>query len=858
MDTYFPGFAKFITGLILIIFITAPAQAVEPVVHILPKPAWLSSYKPYSQMPSLRTVEDGYFFELIEHQVQVEKQADYHHCIRRIVSETGIQDGSEINVSFDPSYEQLNFHDIIVWRDNKPQNRLKASAFKIVADEKDLSNFIYQGTYSAICILADIRKGDRIEYSYTISGRNPVFNNKYSNFLYFQWFQTVAHQYTSLIFSSGRKINMKLFNDAAKPIVTKANGSTKYEWENFQLKPAAYNENEPGWFDARSYAQISDYSNWGEVTNWALSINTPKNNVKGELAIEIARLKSISGDDKEKYFRNAVKTVQDEVRYMGIEIGPYSHRANDPQKVFAQRYGDCKDKSLLLVTMLRANGIDANMVLVNSDGGDISQYLPAHNVFDHAVVVAQVNNKSVWVDATMDYQRGTGTNIYFPDYGKGLILKAGNAGLTTIPQPKTGKITCAENFTVKDERSPVKLEVITTYTLDQADKIRDRLASAGMAETEKNYLKYYAATYSKIESADSVVVKDDQQNNTLTTIEKYRINDFLKKDSTTGSYAINFYAECIKEQLPNVNSQTKTPVDVAYPFNEDYTVRLVLPTSWDITARTYAINRDGYRFSSNYSTSGDTLSLNYKFAYLKSFIPADKLDEFKQDIKDLVDNKLYYAINYTPAGTVDEHQSGDLNLWMLNLVLFIVLILFIASFFIYRSETPGIAFSYGSDFIPVGGWLIVVALILFFTPLATIIKLINDNYFSMSAWDSFDNVHDGLVHKSLIVFEAAANTTISCYSVFCLVLLLNKRDILPRYIIGFFILTAACWIIDCVAFVLIHNTVPSETFITYGIKTIIFVCIWVPYFLRSTRVEETFIVPYPPDNYIYDPPPGTE
>jgi len=285
MDTCFPGFAKFITGLILIIFITAPAQAVEPVVHILPKPAWLSSYKPYSQMPSLRTVEDGYFFELIEHQVEVEKQADYHHCIRRIVSETGIQDGSEINVSFDPSYERLNFHDIIVWRDNKPQNRLKASAFKIVADEKDLSNFIYQGTYSAICILADIRKGDRIEYSYTISGRNPVFNNKYSNFLYFQWFQTVAHQYTSLIFSSVRKINMKLFNDASKPVVTNANGSTKYEWENFQLKPAAYNENEPGWFDARSYAQISDYSNWGEVTNWALSINTAKNNVKGELAI---------------------------------------------------------------------------------------------------------------------------------------------------------------------------------------------------------------------------------------------------------------------------------------------------------------------------------------------------------------------------------------------------------------------------------------------------------------------------------------------------------------------------------------------------------------------------------------------
>lgn len=855
MDRYFPGIAKLITSLILIIFINSAAQAVEPVVHIVPKPTWLSGYKPYNQMPSLRTVEDGYFFELIEHQVQVEKQADYHHCIRRIISETGIQDGSEINVSFDPSYEQLNFHEITVWRDNKPQNRLKASAFKIIADEKDMSNFIYQGTYSAVCILPDIRKGDRIEYAYTLSGRNPVFNNKYCDYLYFQWFQTVAHQYTALIFSSARKINMKLFNDASKPVITQANGSIKYEWENFQLKPAFYNDNEPGWYDARAYAQISDYDNWNEVTNWALSINSPKTNIKGELAAEIARLKSISGDDKEKYFRNAVKTVQDEVRYMGIEIGPYSHRANDPQKVFAQRYGDCKDKSLLLVSMLRADGIDANMVLVNSDGGDIGQYTPAHNVFDHAVVVAQLNNTPVWVDATMDYQGGTGTNIYFPDYGKGLILKAGNTGLTTIPKPKTGKITCAENFTVKDEKSPVKFEVITTYTLDQADKIRDRLASAGMAETEKNYLKYYSSTYNKIEPADSVVVRDDEQKNVLTTIEKYRINDFFKKDSVPGSYTVNFYADCIKEQLPDVNNETKTPVAVAYPFDEDYIIHLILPSNWDITARKYAINRDGYRFSSDYSASGDTLSLKYKFAYLKSFIPVDKLDEFKQDIKELANSKLSYGVSYTP-GTVDQQPSSNLNLWMLNLALFIALILFVVGFFIYRTETPGIVFSYGSDFVPLGGWLIVIAILLFLTPVASIFDLVKDNYFSTGGWDYFNKVANGSAYQAMIIFEVAANIIISCYAIFCLVLLLNKRDILPRYIIGYFLFTVVCWVIDYIAFTLIHHQSPSATFMAIGTRAIIFAFIWIPYFLRSTRVEQTFIVPHPSNNYSYDPPPN--
>jgi hypothetical protein len=828
----------------------------QPVVHISQVPKWLSSYKPYNTKPSLRTVEDGYFYAITEHQIQVEKQADYRHYIREIISETGIQDGSSISVSFDPTFERLDFHQITVWRDNKPLNRLKASAFKVIADEKDLSNFIYQGTYSALCILDDIRKGDRIEYAYTITGRNPIFKNKFSDDLYLQWYQTVAHEYTALIFSSGRKLNMKLFNAAAKPVITETGGLKKYEWESFQVKPAPYEENEPGWYDPRAFVQVSDYESWAEVTNWALSINPAKIATKGELADQVAKLKAISGNDKVKYFRNAVKTVQDEVRYMGIEIGQYSHRANSPEKVFSQRYGDCKDKSLLLVSMLQADSIDASMVLVNSDGGDIGRYIPAHDVFDHAVVVARLNGKPVWVDATISYQRGTGTDIYFPDYGKGLVLKPGNSGLTTIPAPKTGKIICSENYTVKNEKAPVKFEVITTYTLNEADKIRDRLSSSGMAETEKNYLKYYSKIYNKIEPADSIVVKDDEQKNILTTIERYKITDFFKKDSTSGKYDANFYADPIKDELPEITNQTKAPVAVNYPFNEDYTVRVILPNGWDIPAVHDTLKRGYYTFSSAYTTQGDTLSLNYKFAYLKSFIPVDKLEEFKQDIKKLNDDELSYSVSYSPhAG---ESQSTDFNQWMLNLALVIVLIAGIAGLLIYRTETPGIVFSYGATFNPLGGWLILVAIGLFLTPVSVIYALSNSHHFKMSTWNAFGTYSYGNALKAQLIFEVSGDVILMCYAIFCLILFLNRRDILPKFIIGYF----AFALIFCIAdYIFVssasHFKVPS-TYQTSIVRATVIAAIWIPYFLRSERVKETFIVPYPSYNYSYEKIPGDE
>jgi transglutaminase-like putative cysteine protease len=551
--------------------------------------------------PSTRSVENGYYLALVEWQLDVERKASYHHNIREIVSEAGIQNGSQISISFDPAYERLDFHQITVWRDGKPQNRLNIGDFKLLADEEDFSKFIYQGSYSANYIIPDIRKGDRIEYAFTITGRNPVFNGKFCEDIYLQQPQIIAHEFISMQVSAQRKLNFKYFNKTIKPKIATASGLTHYTWDDTMVQPAADDNSTPGWFTNYNHVQISEYNNWGEVIDWAMKVNPISTNITGELAERIAKLKKDAGGDKEKYFRAAVKTVQDEVRYMGIEIGEYSHRANHPENVFKQRYGDCKDKSLLLASMLRADGIEANMVLVNTNMEDrVDQLMPTTDAFNHAVVKAILNGKQVWVDATIAYQRGKGANLYFPNYGKGLELKAGNKDLVEIPATPIGKVICKEKYTVSEAGKKVRLDVSTTYTLNQADDVRSRLAETGLYTSEKNYLKYYAKIYPKITSRDSLIVKDDEDKNELTTTESYLIPGFFKKDSVSGKYEAGFYADCIDNELPNINSRT-SPINLDYPYATDYTIEVHMPSNWDITDRNYAIKRDAYSFESDYS-----------------------------------------------------------------------------------------------------------------------------------------------------------------------------------------------------------------------------------------------------------------
>ncbi|WP_439697599.1 DUF3857 domain-containing protein [Mucilaginibacter sp. AW1-7] len=852
MQNRFKLYLNLITGaLLLLINKQCVMAAGTPVVHVTPKPGWLSVCKPYDQRPSARTIEKGYFFALFEQQVHVELQANYHHVIKEIVSETGIQNASQVNVSFDPSFQRLDFHNIIVWRNNKPINRLNVSAFKVIADEQDLSNFIYQGSYSALLILDDIRKGDRIEYSYTLTGRNPIFNGRFCDDIAFQWYQPIAHQYTVLIASAQRKLNFKAINAIPKVAISQTAGLKRYEYEGFQVPPARDDENQPAWYESRPRVQISEFNGWAGVVNWALSINPAAINIKGELAQRIAEIKAKTGNDQVKYFREAVKTVQNEVRYMGIEMGQYSHKANNPEKVFKQRYGDCKDKSLLLVSMLKADGIDAAMVLVNSSvRAHIEDYLPTYYAFDHAVVTANVQGKQVWVDATIDYQGGSGTDIYFPNYGKGLVLRAGDTSLTTIPQSKTGKVIFNDIYKVKNDHAPVMFTVKTTYTLNEADDIRSRLASTGMAETEKNYLDYYAKTYTKIEQKDSITVDDDLDKNVLTTTETYTIKDFFRVDTETNKKSADLYANYISQQLPSLNGRIKTPVSLSYPLDYDYTISVILKGGWDITDKTNAITRDYYKFSSDYTSSGDTLQLNYKLAYLKDNVPVDKLDEFKEDIKKLNSDGLSYSFSY---GAISEPGSNINNPMVIFAGFLVVGLIFLGVWF-YQRETPAIVFSYGSTFMPIGGWLILIAIGLGATVLSVARNLYTGNFFDMATWNSFATSKYGFNHKLLLVVGAGGNIILMMLAVFCLILLLNKRDIFPKVITGYFLYVLGFGAVFYIISLTVHDEKVVSQSLYFLIRACVVSAIWIPYFKRSTRVEDTFIVPYPPYNYSYEGP----
>jgi len=115
--------------------------------------------------------------------------------------------------------------------------------------------------------------------------------------------------------------------------------------------------------------------------------------------------------------------VRQVVRYFGIELGTNSHEPHPPSQVFAQRYGDCKDKAHLLVTILRALGLVAWPALTNTgEGRGIDDFLPSVSSFNHVIVRLIVDGVPRWVDPTASSQRGRLDELPPPSYERALIV----------------------------------------------------------------------------------------------------------------------------------------------------------------------------------------------------------------------------------------------------------------------------------------------------------------------------------------------------------------------------------------------------------------------------------------------------
>jgi tetratricopeptide (TPR) repeat protein len=184
-----------------------------------------------------------------------------------------------------------------------------------------------------------------------------------------------------------------------------------------------------------------------------------------------------------------------EVKYTGIEFGEASIVPRTPAEVFERRYGDCKDKALLLAALLRAAGIPADVALLDAGfGADIDPDVPGFGSFDHAIVYVP-GPKPLWIDAT-DRFSPVG-ELPLADQGRlALVAARGTKALVKTPvAPASANLTREDRSITVGEDGKVRVVETSDLWGSSGHVMRADYSRIEKKEIEERLAGYVRSTY---------------------------------------------------------------------------------------------------------------------------------------------------------------------------------------------------------------------------------------------------------------------------------------------------------------------------------------------------------------------------
>ena len=618
---------------------------------IAPEPSWVTHTpdKPLDHK-LINKAEDGYINQVLERQVHLASHTTYRRIVLRMLTEEGVQNRSTIDAEYDPSYERLIWHTIRIIRDGKVIDKLDLSKIKNERQEDQLDMSIYNGTVRSFIFLEDVRKGDLVEYAYSVQGVNPIFKNKFSATFNVQYARPLGHLLFRVISPAGRDLVIKPYLTKVSPVVSKQGADKVYQWEQDNIFPLDPEDDEPSWYDPYAAIEVSEFASWGEVNKWALSLFAAGPPLSAGLTQKIKEIEKKAGGDAEKKVLSALRFVQDDVRYMGVELGENSHKPHDPNRIFNQRFGDCKDKSFLLCTMLRAMHIDAAPVLIStSDKQELHRLLPSPLVFDHCTVRVRLGDQAYWFDPTISFQRGGIKDISFPNYKCGLVLTDTTTALTDIPLQDGGQVVAREKFNLPDTYGAAKMEVITTYTGSYADRTRRTVNSSSLSSMEKERLDFYNDFYEGMKIADSLQVQDDETTGSITTREFYVIEKMWTQER--GVKKASFDALLINNLIDKPDEEQRTaPMRLVYPARYREEIEIRVPEDWNLKQSPMEVQTPYFNYSYSVNATDRGVNLIYNYEALQDHVTTQQLPDYLRNY-DRINSALGYSLtNDVSAG----------------------------------------------------------------------------------------------------------------------------------------------------------------------------------------------------------------
>ncbi len=289
---------------------------------------------------------------------------------------------------------------------------------------------IYEENFREVVVtFPGLVPGD-VVFLHTRREYRPLIKNNFNNIFMLQGFDPIDHVKVVIKGPAEKDLNFVVRNGRLKFNTRKDKGTKIYVWEGNNI-PAL--EREPGAPSPMDYGLnlvVSTFRDWKELSDYGARLNRGKIDFNPAMKAKVAELIKGAKTEREKIER-IFHFVESKIRYMGssMDVGTFiePHKAT---YTFEKKFGICRDKSVLMIAMLKLAGIGADDVVINISRRTDPEIPSIY--FEHAIVAVKLKNgRVIYMDPTLELSSGFGETYVGDRYVLHLI--EGGKGLIRVP-----------------------------------------------------------------------------------------------------------------------------------------------------------------------------------------------------------------------------------------------------------------------------------------------------------------------------------------------------------------------------------------------------------------------------------------
>ena len=549
----------------------------------------------------------------------------------------------QVSIQFIPQYQRLVLHKVAVLRDAQTIDHTGTAPVRFLQREAGLEQGLYSGVITASLLLPDVRVGDTLHLQYSIEGANPIFGGRYVQGVPWQRPLPVQLRRVTLNTPEARTVPWKWVSDGAAsalvPELTIRGGMRRLRFEERDLPAVELEPMLPRGAVPLRWLQFSEFADWAEVARWADGLFPSDEPLPPELVPVVQRLLRLPSRSEQA--SQALQWVQSEIRYYSVALGESSHRPHAPAEVLRNRYGDCKDKSLLLMRMLQSLGIPARVVLASLGAPQgPGKVLASPLAFDHAVVQASIDGRDFYLDPTRLGQRGPLDRM-----GQGLeeasvlvVDGVKTSALSVVQSPNRRELfrnELSEKFRLDAFGDDGELEMQQQFNGIAAEGLRLTLARVDAPRLQRALLTSLERRYPGITPVGTPELRDDVDQNRITISARFKVPKLAS--AVDGNWVMRFVPANLQGTVAVPPSPTRSFALAlpSFPVTVVYSAELQWPASVSavLDPSTLRINNPAFNAEVTRSFRGNVSKATLRFEPLTNSVPAKDVPAMLNDVK---------------------------------------------------------------------------------------------------------------------------------------------------------------------------------------------------------------------------------